>query len=302
MIDATRLATALLGDAIAANLFLLGFAWQKGLLPLTREGLTTAITLNGTAVAANLAAFAWGRQAAVDPEGVARAAGVSLSEPVPVTLDDLIAGRAKHLREYQGRRLARRYTRLVERVRTAEQAMFSGGTVLTEAVARGLHRVLAIKDEYEVARLYASPAFRESLAAQFSETPKLTFHLAPPLLARVDPANGHAQKRAFGPWIMTAFRLLAPMRVLRGTWLDPFAHTEERRAERRLIGEYEEAVAKIIRLLSPQNLKTSVELALLPEQIRGFGHVKMENLRNAKVRWTTLLQQLDELGSQKQGM
>jgi indolepyruvate ferredoxin oxidoreductase len=202
------------------------------------------------------------------------------------------------LRAYQNRRLARLYTRLVERVRGVEQAMFPGGTVLTEAVARGLHRVLAIKDEYEVARLYTAPAFRASLKAQFAETPKLIFHMAPPIMAKLDPVTGHARKRAFGPWMMTAFRVLAPMRVLRGTWLDPFAHTEERQAERRLIVEYEQAVHSILRYLSPKTLQPSVELALLPDQIRGFGHVKAANLRKAKLRWAALSREIGAVSVQ----
>ena len=292
LIDATALATALLGDAISANMFLLGFAWQKGLIPLSHDGLMTAITLNGTAVAANKAAFAWGRRAAVDLGDVAAAAGVVLAPAEPASLDELVAFRAADLTQYQSRRYARRYQRLVARVRAAEEAMFSGGTVLTEAVARGLHKLMAYKDEYEVARLYSSDAFRRSLESQFETTPKITFHLAPPLLARRDSRTGHLQKRNFGAWMMTAFRLTAPLRFLRGTALDPFGHTEERQAERALIGEYELLVDELLQRLSPRTLNLSVELANLPDGIRGFGHVKEGSIRTVKARWTVLLRNL----------
>ena len=292
LIDATALATALLGDAISANMFLLGFAWQKGLIPLSHDSLDTAITLNGTAVAANKAAFAWGRRAAVDLAGVADAAGVALAPAEPASLDELIASRAAHLTQYQSRRYARRYQRLVARVRAAEEAMFSGGTVLTEAVARGLHKLMAYKDEYEVARLYASASFRRNLESQFDGAAKLTFHLAPPLLARRDSRNGELQKRNFGAWMMTVFRVIAPLRLLRGTVLDPFGHTEERQAERALLVEYEQLVEDLLQRLSPRTLSLSVELASLPDNIRGFGHVKDRNIRTARARWAALLVKL----------
>jgi indolepyruvate ferredoxin oxidoreductase len=161
--------------------------------------------------------------------------------------------------------------------------------VLTEAVARGLHKLMAYKDEYEVARLYSSDAFRRSLESQFEATPKLTFHLAPPLLAKRDSRTGQLQKRNFGAWMMTAFRVTAPLRLLRGTVLDPFGHTEERQAERALIGEYELLVDELLQRLSPRTLNLSVELASLPDGIRGFGHVKERNIRTAKMRWAALL-------------
>lgn len=292
LIDATALATSLMGDAIAANLFLLGFAWQKGLIPLRHDSLMTAITLNGTSVAANQAAFAWGRTAAVDITRVAETAGVALAPPVAPGLDDIIATRVAHLTAYQSRRYARRYERLVRRVREAEGHAFSGGTVLTEAVARGLHRLMAIKDEYEVARLYADPAFLKDLHAQFEGQPKLSFHLAPPVLGQRDKASGHLQKRRFGSWMMPVFRVLTRLRVLRGTPFDPFARTEERRAERDLIGNYQDMIEEILQNLSAETLAVSVELASLPERIRGFGHVKERAMREAAVRRASLLQKL----------
>jgi indolepyruvate ferredoxin oxidoreductase len=292
MIDATALAEALLGDAIASNLFLLGFAWQKGLVPLRHDSLMTAIRLNGTAVAANEAAFAWGRAAAIDPAKVAAAAGVSLTPPVPPTLDALIATREAHLRAYQSARYARRYSKRVARVREVEGHFFSGGTVLTEAVARGLHKLMAYKDEYEVARLHASPEFRKELESHFEGNTKLFFHLAPPGFAKRDPRTGHLQKQRFGGWMMSAFHLMAPMRILRGTWLDPFGRAAERKAERALIGEYEALVDEILQRLSPAKLAVAVELASLPQDIRGFGHVKERALRDVRLRWDGLLARL----------
>jgi indolepyruvate ferredoxin oxidoreductase len=292
LLDATAIATALLGDAIATNVFMLGFAWQRGLIPLRRESLLEAIELNGAAVEANRAAFAWGRCAAADLPRVLAAAGLSASPPQPMSLDELIAHRAAHLTEYQSRRYARRYLRLVEQVRETEGRIFSGATAITEAVARNYAKLLAYKDEYEVARLYSAPAFRSSLRAQFAEQRRLVLHLAPPLLARRDPRTGHARKRSFGPWVFTAFRLIAPMRVLRGTPLDPFGHTEERRAERAQIAQYEADIAKVLHLLAPHTASAAVALAALPERIRGFGHVKAKAMREAAVQRTRLLEQL----------
>ncbi len=176
-------------------------------------------------------------------------------------------------------------------VRAVEGPIFSGGTALTEAVARGLHRLMAIKDEYEVARLYTAPAFRESLAAQFEGKTRLHFHLAPPLLAKRDQRTGELQKRSFGPWMMTAFRLLAPLRVLRGTPLDPFGRTEERRAERRLLAEYDSMLDEILQNLAPGTLSASVSLAALPDQVRGFGHVKEKSMRRFETMRAELLEQ-----------
>ncbi|OJY70329.1 MAG: indolepyruvate ferredoxin oxidoreductase [Rhodospirillales bacterium 70-18] len=297
MLDATNLATALLGDSIATNPFMLGYAWQKGLVPLTLASLLQAIELNGTAVAANKAAFTWGRAAAVDPARVAAAAGLAPAAPAlatmaPRTLEQMLDGRMAHLTAYQSRRYARRWRALVDRVAELEGRMFSGSTALTEAVARGYHKLLTYKDEYEVARLYASKEFRTALAAQFETPKRIEFHLAPPILARRDKRTGHLVKRSYGPWLMHAFRVLAPLKVLRGTALDLFGRTEERRAERRLIGEYEAVVEEIIQRLSPQTLATAVALAGLPETIRGFGHVKERAIRQAGVEQAKLLERL----------
>ncbi len=290
--DATAIATALMGDSIATNPFLLGYAWQKGLVPLTLDSLLRTIELNGTAVDANKAAFTWGRCAAHDLARVQTAAGLSTEKPEPATLDDIIATREAHLVQYQSKRYARRYRALVERVRETEGRMFSGNTALTEAVAKGYHRVLAYKDEYEVARLYAAPEFKASLAAQFENPKRIEFHLAPPLLARRDPHTGQMIKKTYGPWMLTAFGILQHFRILRGTRLDLFGRTEERQMERALIPEYEATINDILAHLSPKTLATATALAALPETIRGYGHVKERNARTAAAERTRLLEKL----------
>jgi indolepyruvate ferredoxin oxidoreductase len=294
LLDATALAAALLGDSLGANVFLLGYAWQKGLIPLSRDSLLAAIELNGTAVEANKAAFAWGRLAAADLPRVVAAAGLAEKPVAPRTLEEIVAHRAAHLTAYQSRRYARRYRALVERVQEVEGRMFSGSTALAEAVARGYAKLLAYKDEYEVARLYRTAAFRNALAGQFEGVQRLQVHLAPPLLARRDPRTGRLRKRAFGPWVLTAFRFLAPLKILRGTVLDPFGRTEERRAERRLIAEYEATIEEILARLSPDTLATAVALASLPERIRGFGHVKEKAMREAAAERARLLERLGQ--------
>ncbi len=290
--DATAIATALMGDSIATNPFLLGYAWQKGLVPLTLDSLLRAIELNGTGVEANKAAFTWGRCAAHNLARVQTAAGLSTEKPEPATLDDIIATREAHLVQYQSKRYARRYRALVDRVLETEGRMFSGNTALTEAVAKGYHKLLAYKDEYEVARLYASKEFKASLAAQFEEPKRIEFHLAPPLLARRDPHTGQMIKKTYGPWMLTAFGLLQHLRFLRGTRLDLFGRTEERHMERDLITEYETTVEDILQHLAPATLATATALAALPEKIRGFGHVKERNARTAATERTRLLEKL----------
>ena len=290
--DATAIATALLGDSIATNLFLLGYAWQKGLVPLTHESLFAAIDLNGTSVAANKSAFTWGRSAAVDLPRVAAAAGIVTAVAPPQTLDDIIEHRAALLTAYQGRGLARRYRSLVAKVQEREEQMFSGSTALAEAVARNYAKLLAIKDEYEVARLYRTPEFRSALAEQFEDPERVVLHLAPPIFAKRDPRTGHLQKRAFGPWMLTAFGMLAKFRFLRGTALDPFSRTEERRSERALIGEYESLIDAVLAKLSADTLAVSVQLAELPDTIRGFGHVKERSMRAAAAQRTRLMARL----------
>jgi len=294
-VEATRLATGLLGDSIATNLFMLGYAYQQGLVPVTADAIERAIELNAVAVDFNLSAFAWGRRAAVDGAAVAARAipkdAVPASHRLSQSLDELVGRRVEFLGAYQNAAYARRYFDRVRRVREAEAACIGGSTELTEAAARALFKVMAYKDEYEVARLYTQSDFLQRVADQFGGRYELRFHLAPPLVAERDPATGHLQKRAYGPWMLGAFRLLARLRFLRGTRFDPFGRTAERRGERRLVAEYEAVLDKIVGGLSPENHATAVELAALPMEIRGFGHVKETNLRRAKATEADLLEQ-----------
>jgi indolepyruvate ferredoxin oxidoreductase len=293
-VDATAIATTLLGNAIAANMFTLGYAYQIGRVPLTAAAIEKAIELNGEAVTMNLAAFTWGRRAAAEPAVMAKLMR-DLKAPadelrISETLDEVIDRRAAFLTGYQSRAYAGRYRTLVERVRAAEAKAVAGETALTDAVARSLFRLMAYKDEYEVARLYTDGHFERQVAAAF-EGRNLTyeFHLAPPLIARKDPITGLPRKMSFGPWMMKAFRMLAPLRVLRGTPLDVFGYTHERRTERRLVRDFEALVREILETLTPDNHATAVGLAGIPQKIRGFGHVKDRNLKAAKAEEAELL-------------
>jgi len=292
-LNATDLATGLLGDSIASNLFMLGFAYQRGLVPLSAEAIERAITLNGVVVDFNRGAFRWGRRAAVDPDLVrARAtppAAVPPSHHLSETLDEVISRRVTFLTDYQNAAYAGRYAARVERMRQAETACLPGESRLTESVARSLFKLMAYKDEYEVARLYTETDFLKRLADRFEGPYKLHFHLAPPLLGERDPKTGHLRKRSFGPWMFSVFRLLARLRGLRGTPLDIFGRSEERRLERRLIGKYEALADEILDHLSPANHEVAVELASLPAEIRGFGHVKEANLARVKAREEVLV-------------
>ena len=291
-VEATTLATALLGDSIATNLFMVGYAWQKGLVPLAAESIEAAIRLNAVAVEANRQAFGWGRLAAHDPARVwktARPLMVAKAEgedgdDTPETLDAIVGHRAGFLREYQDEAWAEDYRRAVERVRAAESERTPGRNGLAEAVARNLFRLMSYKDEYEVARLYTSGEFEAGLRRQFGGDFRLRFHLAPPLLARRDPETGELRKREYGGWMFGAFRVLARMRRLRGTRLDLFGRTAERRMERRLIEEYRKTVAGILDRLAPANHEAAVALASVPEGIKGFGHVKERSVEAARRR------------------
>jgi indolepyruvate ferredoxin oxidoreductase len=277
----TAWATALLGDAIGTNLFLVGVALQRGLLPVSPGALERAIELNGVAVTMNRRALALGRFAALDPEAFARrvAEVMPVREEPPGTLDALVADRAERLVAYQGAALAERYRNRVGAVRELERRVAPHEERLTRAVAEQYFRLLAVKDEYEVARLYASPAFRERLGREFSDWKRLRVQLAPPLLSRPDPVTGEPRKRAFGLWIFPAFGLLARLRGLRGTAWDPFGRTEERRTERRLAAEYEAWLDGLGDDLGPSLHETACALAELPARVRGFGPVKLRNVR-----------------------
>jgi indolepyruvate ferredoxin oxidoreductase len=291
-VPAGKLAAALMGDAIATNLFMLGYAFQKGWMPLREESLLRAIELNGVAVEFNRKAFLWGRRAAVDLARVQRLAlpaeVVPLSQSFSRNLDELIARRVEFLEAYQDAAYAARYRRLVERVREVEPRKV-GTTDLSEAVARCFFKLMAYKDEYEVARLHSDPPFAQRIEAMFEGRYTLRFHLAPPIFNKRDPRTGLARKSEFGPWMMAAFRALAKLKRLRGTPFDPFGMTEERRTERRLVGEYEATVNELLERLDRGNRKLAVEIAFIPDLIRGFGHVKRRNLEEAKRKEAELL-------------
>ena len=291
-IEASRAALSLIGDTIAVNMFMAGYAWQKGLIPLSREAIEQAIRLNATRVDENIRAFAWGRCAAHDPEFVAatlEGMATTTARTVAGTLDEAIDLRADFLTRYQDTAYAADYRRLVEKVRAAEQARAPGMSGLADAVARYAFKLMAYKDEYEVARLFSDGAFQDTVRRQFDGDYKLRFHLAPPLLARKDAETGLPQKRAYGPWVMTAFKMLARLKGLRGTAFDPFGRTAERRAERQLIADYRATIDELCASLRHDNHGLAVEIASIPEGIRGYGHVKNEHLEAAKSREVELL-------------
>jgi indolepyruvate ferredoxin oxidoreductase len=263
------------------------------LVPLSAEAIERAIALNGVAIEFNQAAFRWGRRTAVDPELVqARAIPPAAAPPshrLSDTLDEVISRRVAFLTKYQDAAYAARYAARVGRVREAEAACLPGETELTQSVARSLFKLMAYKDEYEVARLYADTDFLQRIADRLEGPYKLYFHLAPPLLGERDPETGHLRKRSFGPWMLPVFRVLAGLRRVRGTPFDIFGRSEERRLERRLIGQYEALVDEILTCLSPANHHIAVELSSLPLEIRGFGHVKEANLAHVKAQQEVLL-------------
>jgi len=273
-LDAQQLTLKLMGDAIFGNTFLLGMAWQRGMVPVSLAALDKAFELNGTAVEQNRRAFLWGRRAAHDLDAVRRFAAPAAAVPltVPRNLDELVAERCQRLTDYQDATYAARYRALVDRVRAAEAPF--GSEALGEAVARNYFHLLAFKDEYEVARLYADPEFMRRIEEAFEGDYRLVFHLAPPLLAKTDPHTGHLQKRTYGPWTMSLFRWLAKLRFLRGTAFDPFAGSADRRLERQLIADYEADITLVLAHLDADKLVVAVALAGLPERIRGYGHVK----------------------------
>ena len=289
-VSASRIAERLLGDAIFANLVLLGAAWQRGTLPLSRAAIERAIELNGNAAAANLRAFALGRLAVHDP---ARIEAVFSSSKSPTTLDELLADRVAFLTAYQDAAYAQRYAARVAKVRAAEAGCGVAGDALGRAVADGHFQLLAIKDEYEVARLYTDGEFLRELEQRFEGPWRLHYHLAPPLLTRADPRTGRPRKRRFGPWLGPLLALLARCRRLRGGWLDPFGHTAERRLERRLIADYERSLDHALARLTPQRHALVVELAALPGKMRGFGPVKAANVAAAQRRAAEIAAALD---------
>ena len=296
-VDAGRLATALLGNSIGSNMFMLGYAYQLGALPLSAESIEHAIEMNGEAVAMNISAFRYGRRAAVDPKAVE-----ALIEPRPQEQNDslklsqsfaeTVDRRVAFLTAYQNASYARRYRNWVEKVRTVEAEKTPGQCGLAEAVARYLFKLMAYKDEYEVARLYSETSFLDRVKSTFDgDKLHFEFHLAPPLLARRDPETGEPKKISFGPWMLKVFAALAKFKFLRGTALDPFGYTAERQMERRLVTEYEHLLEEICERLTLNNHRFAVELAMIPEKIRGFGPIKQRHLAAAKGEEAALLEQ-----------
>ncbi|MGF1608555.1 MAG: DUF6537 domain-containing protein [Kiloniellales bacterium] len=291
-LDATRIATALMGDSIATNLFMLGYAWQKGLVPVSEAALHRAIELNGVAVEANKRAFLWGRRAAHDLPAVERAAQPKdepQSHHLSQSLDEMVARRVAFLTDYQDAAYAARYQALVERAKEVEASRTPGRSGLAEAVARYHFKLLAYKDEYEVARLFTETGFVEQIKAQFEGDAEVRVHLAPPLLAKRDLESGQLQKREYGPWMFRAFRLLAKLRWLRGTRLDIFGYTAERRHERQLIADYEALIEELLAGLGHDNHALALELAAIPDNIRGYGHIKEASIEAAKAHEAQLL-------------
>ena len=293
-IEASRLATALFGSSLAQNIFMIGYAYQYGALPLSAEAIERAIEMNGEAVAMNKAAFLWGRRAAHDAAAVEalvapKGGASSDARRLSASLDEVIARRVAELTLYQDARYGARYADLVGLVRGAEAALGLGREDLTEAVARNLFKLMAYKDEYEVARLFADGDFLKQVNAAFEGDLSFTFHLAPPLFARPDPVTGEPGKMRFGPWMMRGFSLLAKLKGLRGTPFDLFGYSAERRGERALLADYERTVTELLEELTRDNHATAVAIAALPEKIRGFGPVKARALKVAKAEEAALL-------------
>jgi indolepyruvate ferredoxin oxidoreductase len=307
VVDATSIATQLMGDSIATNLFVLGYAWQKGLVPVSLEALMRAIELNGAAVDMNKTAFGWGRLAAHDLKAVRHAAGLDQPKLLPIktitqsdqlswgdagvadSLDDIIARRVAFLTDYQSADYAARYTHLVNEVRAAEQRKVPGSSQFTTAVAKYLYKLMAIKDEWEVARLYTSGEFEKRIAETFDGDYTVHFNLAPPLLAKRDE-HGHLKKAEYGPWVFKAFKLMAKFRRFRGAWFDVFSKTDERKMERQLLADYIACIEELLGGIDRSNIQLATDIASLPEQVRGYGHVKEAHVAKVRERWSQLMQ------------
>ncbi len=298
-IDATGIATKLLGDSIYANLFIVGFAYQRGLIPIAGASIEAAIQLNGVSTEKNKRAFRWGRVAACDRALLpTQQDSRMVTEPMPERLEDVISAREKQLTAYQNKRYAARYHKLVEAVCSAvKQKAPDKGEELALAVAVNYAKVLSYKDEYEVARLYTTPSFKQALEQTFTGNYTLAFHFAAPLLAKKDPHTGLPKKRRMGAWAWGGLGVLAKLKGLRGSVFDPFAYTHDRRLERQIISDYEVLIDTLIIGLTPDNYSLAVELASLPQGIRGFGHIKKQHYDVVKNREVALLKQFTGPGT-----
>lgn len=291
-IDSSRIATQLLGDSIGSNLFLLGYAWQQGLVPISAAALAEAIELNGVAVEFNKEAFLWGRRCAHQPERVlALVEEVAPQAPVRLqSFEDIVEDRSARLADYQNAAYADQYRQQVERVRAADPRADEANSI-SLAVARNLFKLMAIKDEYEVARLYSDGEFLRKLERQFEGDYELRFNMAPPLFSKRDPNTGHLIKQEFGPWMLRAFGLLARLRFLRGSVLDVFGRSAERRRERADLEEYLALLDQLLPGLDDDNYPVALELVSLAAKLRGFGHVKDRNRELLALRRDELLRE-----------
>jgi indolepyruvate ferredoxin oxidoreductase len=278
VVEANALMEALMGHTVYANVFMLGHAWQQGLVPVSETALLRAIELNDVNVEQNQRAFNWGRLSAMDADYVIEAAKLPESTVAEKSLPELIEHRAALLVAYQNRDYADAYRALVARVQEAEQKLGDEKLPLTRAVATHLYKLMAYKDEYEVARLYSEPAFQRKLSETFTGDYTLSFHLAPPIFNRGRDGQGRPLKRRFGPWMLPMFKLLARAKFLRGTAFDPFGRLAERREERALIEDYRSLVEELLAGLTSQNLAIAVDCASSPDQVRGYGPVKTESI------------------------
>ena len=272
---------------------MLGVAYQSGRIPVSAEAIERAIELNGIAVEMNKSAFAWGRLATHNPTVVEAEANKRIvknpATELSETLEQVVGRRIDYLTKYQNSSYAARYRSLVDTVKTAETTKTPGTNGFAEAVARYAFKLMAYKDEYEVARLYSDGTFLEKIRHTFEGDYKFTFHLAPPIFARRDPHTGKARKMTFGPWLMFAFRVLAKLKFLRGTPFDIFGHTAERRRERQLVEDYFETVEELVGRLDHDSHSLAVQIAEIPEFIRGYGHIKELHLRDAEAKKVALL-------------
>ncbi|MFZ5619382.1 MAG: indolepyruvate ferredoxin oxidoreductase family protein, partial [Pseudomonadota bacterium] len=292
-IDATEIALRLLGDTVFSNMFLLGFAWQQGLAPVGLAALMRAIELNGVAVEKNKTAFNLGRAAAIDASAVTRSAGLSADPPAEPPVEELVQRRAAFLTDYQDADYAERYRAFADKVQSAAGRV-KGGENFARAVAKNLFKLMAYKDEYEVARLYTDGSFLEKVAAEFAGNYRIRFHMAPPIFNRGLDDQGRSKKSTFGPWMYGALSVLRRLKFLRGGPLDPFGRSEERRLERKLIDDYRETVADVARRLSNANLEAAIAIANIPDEIRGYGPVKLASIRKADEKLAALLEKFHQ--------
>lgn len=295
-IEANRLATGLLGDGIATNMFMVGYAYQKGMIPLTHQAIEKAIEMNNVSVPFNIKAFHWGRYAALDLGAVEKAAGFQTQEKlfkIPETLEEIVAHRKEFLTGYQNKAYAERYEDFVKKAKALDHKL--DRHELSLRVAKYYAKLLAIKDEYEVARLFTDGTFMKELQDQFEGPVKLKFYLAPPLFSRKDPFTGELKKKMYGSWMMYGFRLLAKFKGIRGTLFDIFSYTSDRKKERTLITDYENLMANVFEKLTLENYEIAVALAELPEHIRGYGHVKERHLKDVKANEEALLAQFNAM-------